>query len=124
MLPAVATLCGVAAAWSAVALVGPDDSGPPLCPWRAVTGLDCPFCGATRSAAALASGDLVAALSHNALFVVALPAAALAWLAWARASWRARPAPQPSNRAWAVLGAVTLAWWAIRLVVPWLGSGG
>lgn len=39
-----------------VAIVG--DDGPPLCPFRLVTGLPCPGCGATRALAAAAQGDL------------------------------------------------------------------
>ena len=51
-----ATLAGVAVAWAAVAVLRPADSGPTPCPWRNLTGLDCPFCGATRAAASLAQG--------------------------------------------------------------------
>ena len=59
-----------AAAWAAVAVLRPTDSGPTPCPWRTLTGLDCPFCGATRAAASLAHGDVTAALDHNAFFVL------------------------------------------------------
>lgn len=40
------------------------------CPWLALTGLLCPFCGGTRAAGALAHADFAAAWSHNALIVV------------------------------------------------------
>jgi len=114
----------VGVAWAGVALVRPGDGGPSPCPWRLVTGLDCPFCGATRAASALAHGDLVAALDHNALFVLAIvPLAAAAWLAWAWRAGRGRPAPTLSTRALLTLVALTGAWWALRLAVPWLGSG-
>ena len=43
------------------------------CPLRAVTGLDCPFCGATRATFRLLRGDVVGALDLNALWVLALP---------------------------------------------------
>lgn len=120
--PLVAAL-GVGAAWAGVALLRPGDAGPTPCPWRSMTGLDCPFCGATRSAADLAAGDVVAALDHNALFVlVVLPLALAAWLAWTARAWRGAPAPVVSNRLVAGLGVVTLAWWVLRLAVPWLGS--
>lgn len=119
----VAAAVGVAAAWAAVAWLRPDDAGPVPCPWRLLTGLDCPFCGSSRAAASLAHGDLLGALDHNALFVVALlPVALLGWLAWTRAAWRERPAPQVPTRAIVVGLVVTLVWWALRLVVPWLGS--
>lgn len=115
-------LLGLAVSWAAVALVDPSDRGPTLCPWRSLTGLDCPFCGATRAAASLAHGDVVGALDHNALLVVVvLPLAAVAWVRWTRRSWQGLPTPV-TNRTVAVLGAVTLAWWGLRLLVPWLGS--
>lgn len=43
------------------------------CPMRAGLGVDCPFCGFTRGMAALARGDLTAALRDNPLSVAALP---------------------------------------------------
>jgi hypothetical protein len=118
-----AVLLGVAAAWGAVAVLRPGDAGPTPCPWRTLTGLDCPFCGATRAAASLAHGDLTAALDHNAFFVlVILPLSLLAWQVWARRSWRGAPLPVVTNRLVAVLMAITLGWWILRLAVPWLGS--
>jgi hypothetical protein len=117
-----AALLGVAVSWAAVALVDPGDGGASLCPWRTLTGLDCPFCGATRAAASLARGDVVEALDHNALLVlVVLPLAAIAWVRWTRRSWQGRATPV-TNRSVAVLGAITLAWWILRWAVPWLGS--
>jgi hypothetical protein len=123
LLAPAGALGAVVLAWGAVAALRPQDAGPTACPWRALTGLDCPFCGSTRAASALARGDLVAALDHNALFVLAIvPLAALAWAAWARSAWRRQPPPSPGNRVWAGLLGLVLVWWAVRLVVPWLGS--
>jgi hypothetical protein len=117
------TLATVGAAWAVVALLRPGDAGPTPCPWRTLTGLDCPFCGSTRAAATLASGDVIGALDHNALFVLGiLPLAAVAWLVWAGRAWRGTPTPIVSNRMVVVLMGLTLAWWALRLAVPWLGS--
>src|SRR5262249_38642136 len=39
----------------------------PGCPFRAVTGVDCPFCGMTRATLALGGGDLRAALALHPL---------------------------------------------------------
>jgi hypothetical protein len=43
------------------------------CPFRTITGLDCPLCGATRATFALLRGDVLTALNFNALYVTALP---------------------------------------------------
>lgn len=119
----VAGLVAVGVAWAGVALLRPGSSGPTPCPWRMVTGLDCPFCGATRSASALAHGDLVAALDHNAFFVlVILPLAVVAWLVWVARAWQGRPGVTLSNRVLMGLLALTSLWWVVRLAVPWLGS--
>ena len=55
---------------------------PVVCPLRATTGLDCPLCGATRATFALLRGDLIAALDHNALYVLALPVLGVVVLLW------------------------------------------
>ncbi len=119
----VTTFAVVAASWVAVAALRPGDSGPTPCPWRTITGLDCPFCGSTRAAVALANGDVGTALDHNALFVLGvLPLALLAWLLWLTSAWRRRPTPSVSTRVVGILIAITLGWWVLRLAVPWLGS--
>jgi hypothetical protein len=123
MVGPAAVAAGVGAAWLAAASLRIGDSGPTLCPWRTLTGLDCPLCGSTRAAASLAHGDVIAALDHNALFVlVILPLALLAWGVWATRSWRGLPMPVIANRTVLILVAVTAGWWALRLAVPWLGS--
>ena len=118
-----ATFAVVGISWVAVAALRPGDSGPTPCPWRTITGLDCPFCGSTRAAVALAGGDVVTALDHNAFFVLAvLPMALVAWGLWLISAWRRRAAPVVSTRLIGILIAVSLGWWALRLAVPWLGS--
>lgn len=52
------------------------------CLLRAATGIDCPLCGATRATLRLLAGDLPAALDHNALYVVLLPAVAVVAALW------------------------------------------
>jgi Protein of unknown function (DUF2752) len=54
-------------------LVDPSHPGNyPVCPVHALTGLACPGCGSLRAMHDLAHGHILAALDHNALFVVVL----------------------------------------------------
>ena len=123
MIGPATALVGVVAAWAAVAIVRMGDNGPSPCPLRTVTGIDCPFCGATRAASSLAHGDVVGALDHNAFFVlVILPLAVVAWGVWATRSWRRQRMPLIANRTVLILMAITAGWWVLRLAVPWLGS--
>nr|WP_033258769.1 DUF2752 domain-containing protein [Kitasatospora sp. SID7827] len=52
----------------------------PFCPWRRLTGLQCPGCGGTRMAYDLLHGDLLAAWHDNAAVLLAIPFIAL-WYA-------------------------------------------
>lgn len=57
-----------------IALVDPNEPGHyPLCPTKALAGLDCPGCGGLRATHDLAHGDILGALGHNALWVIAVP---------------------------------------------------
>jgi hypothetical protein len=124
MAAPVAALGGTAVAWALVTVLRPGDSGPTPCAFRTLTGLDCPFCGSTRAASCLGSGDVVGALDHNAWFVVVLlPLAAGLWAVWAQRSWRGEPAPVIPNRLVLAVVALTVVWWVVRLAVPWLRSG-
>ncbi len=69
----------MAAGCVALALVDPA-GGPPICPFKAMTGLDCPGCGGTRAVHQLLNGQLMAALDLNVLAVLVLPL--LAWAAF------------------------------------------
>lgn len=82
-----------------VALVDPNEPGHyPLCPTKALTGLDCPACGGLRATHALLRGDVVGALDHNAFVVlVLLPAAVVAWVAWVVRAWREPSAEVPGS---------------------------
>lgn len=42
------------------------------CPFREITGWQCPFCGGTRLGSALLHGDVAAALAYNPLVFLAL----------------------------------------------------
>lgn len=104
------------------------DSNPPICPFKMMTGLDCPGCGATRSLNALLHGDVAAAADHNLLFVVALPFAVVAFVVWAVRRLGIEAPALPRTRTW-VPPAVTVIvlFWALRLLpwdpFTWLASG-
>lgn len=52
------------------------------CPFRAITGWDCPLCGGTRMGAALMTGDWHAALAYNPVAFVGLLVLAVVGVAW------------------------------------------
>jgi hypothetical protein len=54
-------------AYLLLAVAGPVDRLPTVCPFRLLTGRDCPLCGLTRATHALARGHVRAALALNRL---------------------------------------------------------
>jgi hypothetical protein len=87
----------------------------PPCPLREMTGVPCPFCGSTRTFAALAHLDFSAALRFNPLVCVAVCGASALWLlAWLRDGQpRLVPRHLPGRRIlWqGLLGAALVANW-------------
>jgi hypothetical protein len=88
----------------------------PTCPVNALTGLACPGCGSLRAAGALVHGQVLEAVDHNALLVLALPVAALAW-GWSFLGAGRRP------RRWARVNLgpavlLTLVLWTILRNLP------
>ncbi len=65
----------------------------PACSFHAITGLDCPGCGATRATHELLHGRLIAALHYNALWIGLLPLAAYVTLSEWRLAHGYRPLP-------------------------------
>lgn len=53
------------------------------CPLRDITGIQCPFCGATRAAAALMSGQIGDSWSFNPVVVLLAPVLILCGVIWA-----------------------------------------
>lgn len=115
---------------AAVGLLDPEVRGhlAPACPFRALTGLDCPGCGGTRALYALTRGDLALAVDHNLVTTLALPLLGVAWALWlaARLGWRARPLVVPPTVAYGI-AAVFATFFVVRnlpwLPFVWLGSG-
>lgn len=123
-----AAVAGVALAGAAV-LAAADPSQiaalGPGCPFRVITGLDCPGCGGTRAATALLNGQPLRALDHNPLTVALMPVLTWGWWRWLgfRLGRGSRPTLPPAL----TMGlAVTLvAFWVLRNVpaLAFLGSG-
>jgi hypothetical protein len=120
---------GLGAACVGLAVWNPGDHGVPLCPTKAITGLDCPFCGGLRAVASLGRGDVLRAMDHNLLVVLAVPLAVAWWVAWWRADRRGEPAPRVNlpRWAWATVVAVLVVFTVVRNLpvggVPhWLNS--
>jgi hypothetical protein len=119
---------------AATAYVGTVDPGQPghypLCPLKAATGLDCPFCGGLRATHALVHGDVAGAVSHNALVtLVLIPAMVVLWVLWVRREWLGRPVVRrtpPRVLVWSTI-VLVVAFTVVRNIeaVPafaWLGS--
>ncbi len=82
-VPPLAVGAGLAVGCVAVAFSDGDVSILPPCPFRALTGLDCPGCGMSRAARQLLRGHLGTALDFNVLLVVVAPLVAYLYLRWA-----------------------------------------
>jgi hypothetical protein len=81
----------------------------PACPFKALTGLNCPACGGLRMTHDVLNGDLGAAVVDNVFLLIGLPLLAV-WLAmrWRRGQ---RLMPMP---ALVVIIAAALTWTVIR----------
>lgn len=112
---------GLLAATAFVAAVDPHRPGHyPLCPFRALTGLDCPLCGSLRATHDLAHGQLVTAASENLLLVIAAPLLAVGWLVWLRRAWSGdeRNPLVATTRGQLLVGAVLVVFMVVRNT-PW-----
>jgi hypothetical protein len=125
-------LAGAAAAGCAYVAIADPNKGSswyPQCPFKALTGLDCPGCGVTRALHALLTGHPVRALDHNALVSVAV-VLGLVWFGVSKVRQRTGRPPLTLKHptAWAVAaGVVVVAFWVVRNLswgpFHWLGSG-
>ncbi len=118
--PAVVGAAALAGCVGVLVLNPVEESNPPICPFKMMTGLDCPGCGATRATNALLRGNLGTAVDHNLLFVVVLPVALAAYAVWALRSIGVTRLDQVRRpRHWLTITVgIVLAFWALRLL-PW-----
>ncbi len=110
-----------------VGIVDPT-GGPPVCPFRAFTGLDCPGCGGTRAAHQLFRGNVIAAADFNILAVLAMP-----FIFWAMFVWLTKALGGPTwhsidiSNFWIAPAVLLLiAFWVVRNLdgtpLAWLGT--
>lgn len=124
--PAVAAAAALATAGLFVVFDPSRPSSLPSCPFRAMTGLDCPGCGSLRALHALVHGDVVAALDHNIVTTAAVPLLLLAWVLWLRRSVSGLPVTAVlDGRVVRVIAVGFVVFAVVRNLpgVPFLGSG-
>lgn len=88
----------------------------PPCPFRAVTGLNCPGCGTSRGLHQLLNGHPVVAFDLNPLMVLALPFMAYVFVSYALIALRGRGLPKvfiPSPLIWVIFW-VIISFWVLR----------
>jgi hypothetical protein len=90
-----------------------------VCPFKEMTGLPCPGCGATRAAYQLMHGNVANAIGFNAVAVfIVFPLMLGAYIAWALPKFGGPTLIQPRMPnwlAWSLL-VVLLFWWTVRLL--------
>lgn len=89
--------------------------GTPLCPFKVMTGLDCPGCGMTRGLNQLVRGHVGTAIDYNVLLVLAVPVLLYVYVTWLASTLGVRMAPLRIGRnAYLVLGALAIGFSVLR----------
>jgi hypothetical protein len=90
----------------------------PVCPTKALLGIDCPFCGGLRAAYALLHGDLGGALRYNALALVLLVVGGWVAATWVRGTRTGRPGLHRAHlhRLLPALYLLAAVWFVVRLL--------
>lgn len=88
----------------------------PDCPFRLLTGLNCPGCGTTRGLHHLLHGDLIGAFQFNPLMMLLLPIFLYAFVRHTAAVFRDRPikSNQLDPRFIWMFFAVVMSFWVFR----------
>src|ERR1700758_3292327 len=88
----------------------------PVCPTKALLGIDCPGCGSARMLYSLMHGNLVAAARFNALGLVALVLLVWAYVAWTYGRLSGRRIRGWQHRRWSAIVTLLLvgAWFVVR----------
>lgn len=85
------------------------DSLYPPCPFKLLTGLNCPACGGLRMTHDLLHGNLSAAVVDNVFLLITIPTL-LAWILWRRRAGR----PAVTRATYIVVAAAALIWTVVR----------
>jgi hypothetical protein len=88
----------------------------PVCPTKALLGIDCPGCGSLRMVYSLMHGNLLAAARFNALGLAAVVLLVWAYFTWAYGRVVGRRVRGWQHRRWAAAVTLSLvvAWFVVR----------
>jgi hypothetical protein len=93
-----------------------------LCPFKAITGWDCPACGGLRAVNDLGHGQVVEAAHSNLVFVGSLPLLLGLWLLWLGRGWTGddrRVLPSRVVRPLTIAAAAVVLVFTIYRNTPW-----
>jgi hypothetical protein len=88
----------------------------PVCPTKALLGIDCPGCGSARMLYSLMHGNVTAAARFNALALVVLVLLVWAYVAWTYGRLTGRRIRGWQHHRWAAMVTLLLvgAWFVVR----------
>lgn len=90
-----------------------------LCPFKALTGWDCPACGGLRAVNDLGHGQWDAAVHSNLLLVASIPVVVALWALWLRTGWTGGKVRLPSARPLLIGYAVLAVVFTVLRNTPW-----
>lgn len=125
------TSAAIVAGAAVLVAVDPNEPGHyPVCPMRAIFGVDCPACGALRGTHDLLVGNVAAAAHHNVLLFIFIPVGLVLLARWFRRAWTGWREPVTAeafrrrNRRLIVTLVLVLVFGVVRNLVPVLSSTG